>query len=117
VAKRARELTAQAIAALERLRIAASEFANVEESITFGNPTFRVNRRTFAVIDRYSGCDCLWLRVAASDRERLLKRRGWFVSPYDPRQTALCCALERFDWRRLRPLLRASYELATTPSR
>jgi hypothetical protein len=117
VAKRARDLTSSAIDALERLRTAASGLPNVEESITFGNPTFRVNRRAFAVIDRYSGCDCLWLRVAASDRELLLKRRGWFASPYDPRQTALCCALEQFDWRRLRPLLRASYELAMPPSR
>jgi hypothetical protein len=42
-----------------------------------------------------AGRDCLWLRVAASDRERLLKRRGWFPSPYDPRRTALCCARAR----------------------
>jgi predicted DNA-binding protein (MmcQ/YjbR family) len=107
-------LTEPAISALGRLRTAAGTLADVDESLTLGNPTFRVNRRAFAVVDRYQGRDCLWLRVAASDRERLLKRRGWFPSPYDPHRTALCCALEQFDWRRLRPLLRASYNLALT---
>jgi hypothetical protein len=114
MAKRARELTAPAIAALGRLRTAAGRLANVDESLTFGNPTFRVSRRAFAVIDRYQERDCLWLRIAAADRERLLKRRGWFPSPYDPHRNALCCALEHFDWRGLRPLLRASYHLALT---
>jgi predicted DNA-binding protein (MmcQ/YjbR family) len=114
VAKPERELTAPAASALERLRTAVGTLADVDESLTFGNPTFRVNRRAFAVIDRYQGRDCLWLRVAAADREPLLKRPGWFPSPYDPRRTALCCALEQFDWRRLRPLLRASYNLALT---
>lgn len=114
MAKPERELTAPAASALERLRTAVGTLADVDESLTFGNPTFRVNRRAFAVIDRYQGRDCLWLRVAAADREPLLKRPGWFPSPYDPRRTALCCALEQFDWRRLRPLLRASYNLALT---
>jgi YjbR len=112
VVKRARELTSAAIVALGRVRTAVRTLADVEESLTFGNPTFRVNRRAFAVVDRYQGRDCLWLRVAAADREALLKRLGWFLSPYDPQQTTLCCALEQFDWRRLRPLLRASYNLA-----
>jgi len=114
VAKRARELSSLAIVAVGRVRTAAGTLADAEESLTFGNPTFRVNRRAFAVVDRYQGRDCLWLRVAAADRERLLKRRGWFPSPYDPHRTALCCALEQFDWRRFRPLLRASYDLALT---
>ena len=114
MAKRARELSPLAIVAVGRVRTAARTLADAEESLTFGNPTFRVNRRAFAVVDRYQGRDCLWLRVAAADRERLLKRRGWFPSPYDPHRIALCCALEQFDWRRFRPLLRASYDLALT---
>ena len=117
MAKRARELTAPAISALGRLRTVAGILADVDESLAFGNPTFRVNRRAFAVVDRYRGRDCLWLRVAAADRQPLLKRPGWFPSPYDPRRTALCCALEQFDWRRLRPLLRASYNLALSQQR
>jgi len=117
VAKRERELTSSASAALKRVRTAAATLANVEESLSFGNPTFRINRKAFAVIDRYEGHDCLWLRVAAADREHLLNNRGWFPSPYDPRQTALCCGLNQFDWRRLRSFLRASYDLAVAQPR
>jgi predicted DNA-binding protein (MmcQ/YjbR family) len=107
-----RELTASALAALARVRKALAAMSNIEESASFGNPTFRINGKAFAVIDRYEERDCLWLRVAAPDREHLLERDGWFPSPYDPRQKALCCSLDRFDWRRLKPLLRASRDLA-----
>ena len=114
MAKRTRELTSATIVALEHVRAAVRTLADVEESLTFGNPTFLVNQRAFAVFDRYQGRDCLWLRVAAADREGLLKRRGWFPSPYDPHQTALCCTLEQFDWGALRPLLHASYNLTVS---
>lgn len=113
MAKRPRRPSSLAsAAALKRVRGAAATLTDVEETTTFGNPTFKVRRKSFAVIDHYDERDCLWLRVSVADRERLLKCRGWFPSPYDPRRTALCCALEQFDWRRLRSLLRASYELA-----
>lgn len=103
VARRGCVLAASAIGALERVRTVAATLSEVEESLSFGNPTFRVNRD-----------DCLRLHFGALDRERFLKGPGWFVSPYDRHRTALCCALERFDWCRLRSLLRASYGLAQT---
>jgi predicted DNA-binding protein (MmcQ/YjbR family) len=117
VAKRPRELSALAIAAVARLKAASSSLAGVMETVTFGNPTFKVNDQSFAVVDRYNNLDCLWLRVEASDRASLLKRRGWFPSPYDPKHVALCCELEQFDWRRLSPLLRKSYDLVLSPVR
>src|ERR1700675_1947538 len=45
MAKRARELSSLAIVAVGRVRTAAGTLADAEESLTFGNPTFRVNRR------------------------------------------------------------------------
>ena len=116
MAKAPRTLNSTANVAVTRLRAAAASLAGAEESVSFGNPTFRVNRKAFAVIDRYHDRDCLWLRVESVERERLLERCGWFASPYDPRRTALCCELDQFDWRSLRPLLRASYDLALRES-
>jgi predicted DNA-binding protein (MmcQ/YjbR family) len=112
VAKRARELSTSAVNTVARLKAASSSLAGVVETVTFGNPTFKVGGKAFAVIDRYNDQDCLWLRVAAHDRDILLKHRGWFPSPYDPKRAALCCALEQFDWRRMKLLLRKSYDLA-----
>ena len=112
MAKRLRELSSSATKAVVRLRAASESMAGVVETVTFGNPTFKVNRKTIAVIDRYDDRECLWLRVSPNERELLLEQSGWFPSPYDPKRVALCCALEHFDWRRLKPLLRQSYNLA-----
>jgi predicted DNA-binding protein (MmcQ/YjbR family) len=112
LAKAPRTLTAAAKVALTRLRAAVSSLESAEESLSFGNPTFRVDRRAFAVIDRYHDRDYLWLRIDTAARAKLLQRAGWIASPYDPRQKALCCELDQLDWRSLGPLLRASYRLA-----
>ena len=112
VAKRLRELSSAATKAVVRLRAASESLAGVVETVTFGNPTFKVNQKTIAVVDRYDERECLWLRVSANERELLLDQLGWFPSPYDPKRAALCCTLDRFDWRRLKPLLGQSYDLA-----
>ena len=97
---------------LERLRRIAGELQGTEETVTFGHPTFKVGGKTFAVLDRYGGHECLWLRVGPTERAGLLASPGWFESPYDPRRIALCCRLGSIDWRRLRPLVRRSHALA-----
>jgi len=112
MARRLRELSPSAVTAVERLRATAQSLAGVVETVTFGNPTFRVGLETIAVVDRYDGRECLWLRVSPEERGLLLKQPGWFRSPYDPQQVALRCALDQFDWRRLRRRLRLSYALA-----
>lgn len=112
MAKRLRELSSAATKAVVRLRAASESLAGVVETVTFGNPTFKVNQKTIAVVDRYDERECLWLRVSANERELLLDQLGWFPSPYDPKRAALCCTLDHFDWRRLKPLLRQSYDLA-----
>ena len=112
MAKRLREMSSSATAAVERLRAAAAALAGVVETVTFGNPTFKVSQRTIAVVDRYDDRECLWLRVPPNVRELLLKQPGWFPSPDDPKRAALCCSLEHFDWRSLKRRLRQSYDLA-----
>jgi hypothetical protein len=66
MAKRLRELVPSARAAVERLRAAAESLAGVVETVSFGNPTFGVGHKTIAVVDRYNGRECLWLRVSQS---------------------------------------------------
>jgi predicted DNA-binding protein (MmcQ/YjbR family) len=112
MAKGLRELSSVARAAVVRLRLAAKSLDGVDETTSFGNPTFKVGRQSIAVVDRYDGRECLWLRVPPIERESLLKQPGWFPSPYDPKRVALCCSLEHFDWRGLKRRLRQSYELA-----
>jgi hypothetical protein len=106
----------EAQAALQSLRtICRSLDEEVEETTSFGNPAFKCGRRVFAVLDRYDGADCLWLHVHFARREVLLGSPGWFPSPYDPMETALCCRLDAIDWRKIRPLVRESLELCRRP--
>jgi predicted DNA-binding protein (MmcQ/YjbR family) len=104
--------SAEAQAALARLRRMLAGWDGLEEAPSFGHPTFRVGGAPFAVLDRYHEHDCLWLKVASTERDALLAAPGWFPAPYDPRHTALCVRLESIDWRRIRPYLRISYALA-----
>jgi predicted DNA-binding protein (MmcQ/YjbR family) len=98
--------------ALLKLRALCNKLERCEETVTFGHPTFKTRGKTFAVIDRYQEASCLWLRVHPTRRRELLAAEGWFKSPYDKRETALCCKLDAIDWRRIGPLLRESHALA-----
>jgi predicted DNA-binding protein (MmcQ/YjbR family) len=118
LAKPPRDLSVPAAAALARLRRLCAGWDGLAESASFGHPTFRVRGKPFAVLDRYGGHDCLWLKVPPAGRASLLATPGWFPAPYDPRHTALCVRLEAIDWRRIRPQLQISYALvARQPAR
>lgn len=112
-----RALSAAAEAALARLQRLLAGWDGVEQTTSFGHPTFRVAGTAFAVLDRYQEHDCLWLKVPLAERDARLSTPGWFAAPYDPRRTALCVRLEAIDWRRIRPLVRISYALAAGPAR
>ena len=69
------------------------------------------------MLDSYKGIDCLWLRIDPGRRDELLAEPGWFKSPYDPREQALCWDLRNVDWRTAEALIRDSYRLAKSKSR
>ena len=46
--------------ALVRLRRLLAGCADVEETVTFSNPTFKAGGKAFAVLDHYRGAGCLW---------------------------------------------------------
>jgi hypothetical protein len=95
---------------LERLRAQCAPWPGVVETFSWGNPTFKANRKSFAVLDCYEGEHCLWVRCAGERRQALLGQPGYFEAPYDRRQTALCRRLDGLDWATFDDLLRRSYE-------
>lgn len=107
----ARSLDPDERAALARVRRVASRLPGSRETRSFGHPAFEVAGRAYAVLDRYGGAACLWLRVDPMERSALLSRPGWFVSPHDPRRAALICRLDALDWRCAGRLIRMSYAL------
>ena len=109
-AKPKRDVVARS--AVERLRAVCLAFPAVEESKSWGNPTFKANGKAFAVLDHYKGEDCIWFRCAPAMREALLKNDAFFAAPYDKAKSALCRKTTGIKWTEMRKLLRASYELA-----
>ena len=110
--RKQRPLSEAETLALERLRRLAEPLAGVSETLSFGHPTFTIRGNAFAVLDRYSGEECLWVRVDPLERAGLLASAGWRESPYDPRRAALICSLTATDWRRIGRQFRTSYRLA-----
>jgi predicted DNA-binding protein (MmcQ/YjbR family) len=98
--------------ALQGLRRICATLPDCAETVSFGNPAFRRGAKAFAVLDRYKGRACLWVRVSPARRGALLSQEGWFASPYDPHETALCCRLDALDWGAAPELIEASYALA-----
>lgn len=99
-------------AALARLRSECAGWPGVTETLGWGNPTFKANGKSFAVLDRYKGVSCIWVRCDPARREALLVQPGYFPAPYDRQKQAVCRRLEDLDWGDLRSVLRGSYELA-----
>jgi predicted DNA-binding protein (MmcQ/YjbR family) len=100
--------------ALDALRKICADLLGAVETLTFGNPTFKAGKKSFAVLDSYKGVDCLWVRVDPGRRAELLNKPGWFKSPYDPREQALCWDLRDVDWDTVEALVRDSYRIAKT---
>jgi predicted DNA-binding protein (MmcQ/YjbR family) len=97
---------------LARLSKLCLAFPGTEESVSWGNPTFKANRKAFAVLDRYKSEECIWFRCPKSARAELLAQDGFFEAPYNKAKAALCRKTSRISWTEMRKLLRASYEAA-----
>ena len=96
--------------ALARLRAECAGWPGVTETTSWGNPTFKADGKSFAVLDRYRDEYCIWLRCDPARRESLLADGAFAPAPYDRNKTAICRRLDGLDWDSFGPLLRDSYE-------
>jgi predicted DNA-binding protein (MmcQ/YjbR family) len=97
---------------LSRLRRECMSWPSVVETLSWGNPTFKAARTTFAVLDRYEGQLCVCIRCGGDARSALLKQSGYFAAPYDKKKLSVCLALGSLEWRQFSAVLRNCYELA-----
>ena len=95
---------------LEQLRGICGGLPGVVETLTYGNPTFKVANKTFAVLDIYQGSTCVWLACGPAEREALLGQEGFFPAPYDRAKAAVCRSIEALDWSAFSERVKAAYE-------
>ncbi len=95
---------------LKRLRAECGDWPGVIETTSWGNPTFEAGGKAFAVLDRYQGHYCIWVRCRPDRREALLDQKGYVPAPYDRKKQAVCRILDKMDWKKFSDVLRESYE-------
>ena len=94
---------------LEKLRARCLAFPETSERSSWGHPNFRAGKRTFATFERVDARPSIAFRLERDDVERLLRRKGFFSTPYGRGQWVSVWADKALDWRLVDNLLQRSY--------
>ncbi len=81
------------------------------ETSSWGHPNFRAGKRTFAAFEWISGRPSVAFRLSPTDVDLLLRRKGFFATPYGRGQWVSTWADAAVDWGLVQHLLEQSYRL------
>ena len=113
-----------ALSALTRLRRLCLRFPEAHEVEAWGEPTFRVRNKLFAMYASASnhhgaGSQAVWCKAPPGDQELMVRMapKRFFVPPYVGPSGWVGVRLNAAtDWRELRDLIEESYRM-TAPKR
>jgi predicted DNA-binding protein (MmcQ/YjbR family) len=97
---------------LKKLREFCLSLPAATETTTFGNPTFKAGKKTFAVIDTYRGDSYLCVKVDKREKPTLLKDIRFADAPYVGKHGWVLFRSDRIipDWKETEKLLVKSYQ-------
>lgn len=97
---------------LPALRSICLALPEADETVTFGNPTFRVGKRMFAVLEEYKGSVCLVVKVGKESMGLFLEDPRFFRAPYLGQHGWVSLRLDAGqDWEEIAELVRGSHGL------
>jgi predicted DNA-binding protein (MmcQ/YjbR family) len=100
---------------LQRLRRICLSFPEAWEGVSFGHPTFRAGKKTFAVFEKYRGEDTVCFKASLADQTLLVLDPRFFVAPYVGKHGWTSMRVgSGVDWRELEDVVRESYRLVAT---
>lgn len=100
---------------LERLRRVALALPEAWETVSFGHPTFRAGKKTFAVFENYRGEDTICLKATREDQALLVLDPRFFVAPYVGQYGWTSMRVgSGLHWGEVTELVRESYRLVAT---
>lgn len=104
-----RVITEQAI--LKKLRKACLRLPGATETVTFGHPTFQVQKKTFAVLEEYKGELGICVKVGTLLQDVFLKDPRFFRTPYIGKQgwVTLRVHAAPLHWEEVAALVEGSY--------
>ena len=100
-------------AILNRLRKICLRLPAATEGITFGHPTFRVEKKMFAVLEEYKGELGICLKVGTLLQGVFLDDPRFFRTPYIGKHgwVTLRVHAAPLNWNEIRELVKGSYDL------
>ncbi len=104
---------------LKRLRRVCLRLPGAVEGVSFGHPTFRVEGKTFAVLEEYKGELGICLNVGMILQGIFLEDLRFFRTPYIGKHgwVTLRVYAAPLDWEEIRQLVKGSYQMtAPKPS-
>jgi predicted DNA-binding protein (MmcQ/YjbR family) len=98
---------------LTRLRRFLRTLPGVTETVTFGHPTWRAGKKTFAVYEQYRGEWAIAFKASRARQKELVLDPRFYVTPYVGRQgwTSLRVPDARVRWTEARGLLLEAWHL------
>jgi predicted DNA-binding protein (MmcQ/YjbR family) len=82
-----------------------------EETRTFGHETWRIGKKTFAVLEHYHGELVISFKVTHLEQADLVRDSDYFVAPYVGQHGWTCLKAKNLDWRVVERRIRESYRL------
>lgn len=96
---------------LHKLRALCLALPEANETASWGHPNFKAGTRTFVAFERVKGRASIAFRLEPPDVERLLRRKGFFTTPYGRDQWVSLWADGAIDWRAVTELVERSYRV------
>jgi predicted DNA-binding protein (MmcQ/YjbR family) len=101
---------------LTRLRQICFQLPEVEEVVTWGHPTFKAGKKTFAVYEEYKGIPSLAVSTGLDAQAALIRDPRFYVTPYIGSKGWTSLRVDgRVRWSEVRALVVGSYRLAAPP--
>ena len=96
---------------LKTLRSLCLSVPETSEKASWGHPNFRAGKKVFVAFERVKGRASIAFRLEPDEVDRLLGRKGFFVTPYGRGQWVSLWADPRPDWRAVKRLVHRSYRV------
>jgi len=94
---------------LQRIRRRCLALPESTEVTSWGHPNFRAGKRTFVTFEWVNGRPSIAFRLNPTDVDLLLRRKGFFVTPYGQGRWVSVWADASLNWRLVEHLLQQSY--------
>jgi predicted DNA-binding protein (MmcQ/YjbR family) len=96
---------------LQQVRERCLSLPETSEVGSWGHPNFRAGKRTFVTLEWISGRPSIAFRLSPTDVDLLLRRNGFFLTPYGQGGWVSLWADGSLDWRLVERLLEKSYRM------